>query len=118
MEKCNFCSIYHKDKDEEIIFENDYVFVIHPLRPVSKGHILVVTKKHYQNIFDIDNPVLENAISTTKMFSQKILQNYHATGINILHASGKDAQQSIDHFHLHVIPRYSNDGLDLWIKEI
>lgn len=118
MEKCNFCSIYNKEKQEEIIFENEHIFVIKPLYPVSEGHMLVITKIHYQNIFDIDNTVLESAISTAKTLSQKNKEKYYATGINILHASGKDAQQSINHFHLHVIPRYTNDGLDLWIKEI
>jgi histidine triad (HIT) family protein len=43
-----------------------------------------------------------------------LMAKHEATGINLLHATGKDAQQSIFHFHLHVVPRYPQDGLDLW----
>ena len=46
--------------------------------------------------------------------AMKMKSNLNCTGVNLLHAAGKDAQQSVFHFHLHVIPRYNNDGLDLW----
>lgn len=55
-------------------------------------------------------------MAVSKELSQKYQMEFDATGINILHASGKDAQQSVFHFHIHIVPRYPNDGLDLWIK--
>ena len=53
-------------------------------------------------------------MSTIKKISNKLKDNWDVQGINLLHASGKVAQQSISHFHIHLIPRFENDGVDAW----
>jgi len=59
---------------------------------------------------------LHHIVDTIKTISQKLKEKFNAEGINILHASGKVAQQSCFHFHFHLIPRYKDDGLDTWPK--
>jgi len=117
MNQCIFCKIINKTAPAQIIFESDLILALVPLHPISKGHTLVIPKQHYENIFDVDDLVLRELISVTKELSKKLAQDNNATGVNILNASGKDAQQSVFHFHFHIVPRYPHDGLDMWIKQ-
>jgi len=117
MNNCIFCKIIAKEAPSKIIFENGDVLALKPLREVSRGHTLIIPKKHFENIFDIKKDKLEKLIAVSKDLSEKLARENSATGINLLHASGKDAQQSVFHFHLHIVPRYENDGLDLWLRE-
>lgn len=117
MNNCIFCKINNKEAPAKIVFENDDILAFVPKEQVSKGHTLVVPKNHFENIFDIDKTTLEKLIAVSKDLSEQLIKENNATGINLLHASGKDAQQSVFHFHLHVVPRYENDGLDLWLRE-
>jgi histidine triad (HIT) family protein len=68
------------------------------------------------NVFDIETDSLERLAGIAQKLSKEIVETHRATGVNLLNASGKDAQQSVFHFHLHIVPRYENDGLDLWFK--
>lgn len=117
MNECIFCKIINKESPSKIVFENDDILAIVPKGKISKGHTLVIPKNHFENIFDIDKDVLEKLIVVSKDLSETLAKENNATGINLLHASGKDAQQSVFHFHLHIVPRYENDGLDLWLRE-
>lgn len=117
MENCIFCKIINKEAPAKIVFENDEILALVPKGEISKGHTLVIPKKHFENIFDIDKTTLQKLIATSKDLSEQLAKENNATGINLLHASGKDAQQSVFHFHLHIVPRYENDGLDLWLRE-
>ena len=116
MTDCVFCKIVNKTLKSNVYFEDDDFLVFKPIEPVAKGHLLVIPKTHYENIFDIEEATLGKLIVLAKEIGTNIVKSNHATGINILHASGKDAQQSVMHFHIHLVPRYPNDGLDLWIK--
>ena len=117
MKDCVFCKIINKELPSKNVFEDKDVIAFETIQPVSKGHVLVVPKKHFENIFDIDKEVLQKLITVTKNLSEKLKIENKATGVNLLNASGKDAQQSVFHFHLHIVPRYKNDGLDLWFRE-
>jgi histidine triad (HIT) family protein len=97
------------------IIETPTVLGFVPIEEASPGHTVLVPKTHFGNIFEIDNSTLEEIITLTKSLAQSMLEKLGATGINLLHASGRDAQQSIMHFHIHLVPRYPNDGLDLWL---
>lgn len=116
MKDCIFCKIARKESPATIVFETADTLAFTPLEIVSRGHTLLIPKKHFENIFAIDEKIFKDISVSAKQLSLILKDQYQATGINILHASGKDAQQSVFHFHIHLIPRYHNDGLDLWIK--
>jgi histidine triad (HIT) family protein len=114
--KCIFCKIINKEANAEIVFEDQISVAFAPLKPVAEGHLLLVPKTHFENILDIDDKILKEIVITSKKISSDTMKENKATGVNILHASGKDAQQSVLHFHLHIVPRRPDDGLDLWLK--
>ena len=116
MTECSFCKIIAGKLPSNKIYENENVLAFAPLKDtiISKGHMLVIPKKHYENIYDIPKDELHHIIDVVKIISQKLKEKFNAEGINILHASGKVAQQSCFHFHIHLIPRYKGDGLDTW----
>ena len=116
MVDCAFCKIVCREAPATIIFESASSLGIVPLEPVAKGHALLIPKEHFENIFDIGKSDLEQLAVDAKSLSRELAAEKHATGINLLHASGKDAQQSVPHFHFHIVPRYPDDDLDLWIK--
>ena len=116
MQNCIFCKIIEKEAKANILLENGTCSVFTPINPIAKGHVLIIPKIHFKDIFDIDEKILSALAVTAKKFAHDIVKEHRATGINLLHASGKDAQQSIFHFHFHLVPRYPNDELDLWLR--
>jgi len=116
MVKCLFCQIAANKIKSFKIYEDDKVICILDANPISKGHSLIIPKKHFKNIFDIDDVALKQIIIAAKKVSKILKTKLRADGVNILHASGKAAQQSVFHFHLHLVPRYKNDKLCAWPK--
>ncbi len=114
MKDCIFCKICKKELDSKILFEDDLVIAIMDINPCVDGHSLVIPKNHHENIFETPNEILERVNVVSKKIAHLLKDKLECTGFNILNASGKDAQQSIFHLHYHLIPRYKNDGMDLW----
>jgi histidine triad (HIT) family protein len=114
MDNCIFCPIVARQLKAKIIYEDERVISFVPANAVSVGHTLIAPKSHYENLADITVESLNDVMRVAKSIGMDLLSKNGATGINLLHATGKDAQQSVFHFHLHVVPRYPEDGLDLW----
>ena len=116
MENCIFCKIVKGKIPANKIYENEKVLAFLDISPVSKGHILIIPKKHFENIYEIEDGYLKEIISLAKIIAESLKKSLNTSGINILHASGKNAQQSVFHFHIHLVPRYKDDKLDIWPK--
>ncbi|PSG99193.1 MAG: histidine triad nucleotide-binding protein [Nanohaloarchaea archaeon SW_7_43_1] len=114
--ECVFCKIVEENDPEKVIYQNETVAVFPPLKSdiLAKGHLLVIPKEHHRDIFDLPEDTLTELTLTAKKVAETLEQESSITGFNILHASGKSAQQSVNHFHLHLVPRRDSDGLDLW----
>ena len=113
MDNCIFCKIIAGDIPSATIFENDEFKVILDRFPATKGHVLVLPKEHFANIFEID-PELGGRLFTLAIRIAGIVKK--ATGVenmNILQNNGALAGQTVDHFHLHIIPRYEEDGVNI-----
>lgn len=117
MNNCVFCQIINDQLPKTVIYEDDVVLAITPKEEVSPGHTLLIPKTHAENIFDIDPATFTHFSQVLKDLSIQLVKDNRATGINILNANGEDAQQSVMHLHFHLVPRYPNDGLDMWIKQ-
>jgi histidine triad (HIT) family protein len=110
---CLFCKIAKGEIPAVKIFESDKIFVFLDINPLTEGHCLVIPKNHFENVFDIEKDILKEIISVAKDIAQNAKRNLGATGVQLVNSSGKDAEQSVMHFHLHVIPRYEDDGLEM-----
>lgn len=111
---CVFCQIVEHKAPAEVIYEDDDVICFFPIEAEAYGHILVVPKKHYENIYDIPSDELLSLMNVIKFLSVELKKKFCFEGINILHASGKEAGQSVFHFHFHLLPRQENDNIDAW----
>jgi len=108
---CLFCKIVKGEIPSKKVYEDENVIAFLDINPASKGHTLVVPKKHCLNIFDIDEEVLKNVITAVKKVATMIKEKLSADGINILQNNGQRAGQIVEHFHFHIIPRYKDDKI-------
>ena len=110
MTECIFCRIVKGTAPCTKVYEDKNTLAFLDIDPMTKGHTLVVSKNHFDDIRDIDESSISSAILTAKKIARKVLEE-GANGVNIMHASGAVAGQSVSHFHLHVIPRYEKDEI-------
>lgn len=109
---CIFCKIAKGKIPSFKVYESNNVLSFLDINPLTKGHCLVIPKEHFENIFYIDKNILEEVISVGKIVSEKINKNLNSDGIRLSQSNGKVAGQEVMHFHLHIIPRYKDDGID------
>jgi len=80
------------------------------INPLTRGHCLVLTKSHAPTIWDADVADLQAAVATAKRVAEALKATVQPDGLNMLQANGAAAFQSVFHYHLHLIPRWNNDG--------
>ncbi len=113
MKDCIFCKIISGKEKSWKVYENDLVVAFFDIFPEALGHILIVPKKHFQDIFDIEDEYLERIASVSKKIAIALKKSLGIKDINLIHGTGKNAQQDIFHFHLHVWPRSKKDRIQL-----
>lgn len=111
---CLFCRIVAGEIPSYSILETETMIAFLDIFPTSPGHTLVVPKTHTPTMMETDDALLADWIQTTKRVAQVIKTATQADGINIMQNNGEAAGQVIHHLHMHVIPRYLNDGLKHW----
>ena len=107
---CVFCKILDGQIPSMKVYEDDRTLVFMDINPLNAGHCLVVTRPHAPTIWDADVDDLQAAIATAKTVAVALREAVKPDGLNILQANGAAAFQSVPHFHLHLIPRWNNDG--------
>ncbi len=116
MENCIFCKIVNGQAPSMKVYEDEYTLAFMDIAADVDGHICVIPKAHCESILDCDCETLSHLMNTVKKISEHLTKNCGYGGVNLLNASGKAADQSVPHFHIHIIPRKENDGLDTWPK--
>ena len=116
MSECIFCGIAARTAPARIVHENSDVICFLPVRLEVFGHTLIVPKRHYQDLFDIPADALAAVGEAGRELANAYRGTLGATGANLLHASGADAEQSVFHFHVHLMPRFPGDGFSTWPK--
>ncbi len=114
MQDCIFCKIVKGEAPSQKVYETEKILAFLSIGPVNEGHTLVIPKEHYENIFDIPEPLLNEAMSAVKKISPAVMKATDAHGIVVSQNNHAPAGQAVFHFHFHIIPRYSHDGLRLW----
>ena len=107
MDNCLFCKIIKKEIPSEIIYEDDEIFVFLDINPTTNGDTLVIPKKHYKDIFEVPESLLNHMMDTYKNLYKIYKEKLKCDGLSL--TTNLDYGQEIKHFHMHFIPRYKND---------
>lgn len=109
MENCLFCKIINNEIPSYTLYEDDLVKVFLDINPKSNGHSLIIPKKHYLDLDDIDQETLNHILCISKKIKMLIQERLNPDGITLIQNNG--SAQEIKHYHLHIIPVYDNDKL-------
>lgn len=110
---CIFCAIVAGDQPAHLVDEDEHTIAFLDILPWTRGHALVVPRRHSRNLYDIDDDDLCAAGSAAKRLAGRMRERLECEGINLLNSSEPAANQEVFHFHIHVMPRWSSDGLRL-----
>lgn len=108
---CIFCRLVEKDLPSYIIYEDELFMVFLDVSQATPGHTLVVTKKHVANILALDDELANKILPVVTKITKAIAKAFNTKDFNIINNCGAIAGQTVDHFHIHIIPRYDDDGL-------
>lgn len=113
---CVFCKIVKGDIPSFKVYEDEHTLVFMDIAKDVDGHMVAIPKKHVKCILDCDAETLGYLMATVKRVSDHCIDDCGYDGVNLLNASDESAGQSVPHFHIHIIPRKSGDGIDAWPK--
>ncbi len=108
---CVFCKIVAGQIPCFRLFEDDATIAFMDINPASQGHALVVAKGHWPTIFDIPGEIVGRVAATAQRVANAERMALSPDGVNLIQANGPGAAQSVPHFHIHVLPRWTGDGL-------
>ena len=115
MDNCIFCKIANGSINSNTIYEDDLVRVFMDANPVSVGHLLIVPKKHYENILDMPNELLMHEQVVARDMLKLLKDKLNIDGLTL--TQNNLYGQEVKHYHLHLIPRYVNDNIEFQHKD-
>lgn len=110
---CIFCKIAGGEIPSSTLYEDEMVRVILDISPASKGHALILPKEHYANFYEISDEMASHVIKTAKKMAKKMQKELGVEGLNVLQNNGELAGQTVFHYHMHLIPRYQGDKVNM-----
>lgn len=115
-ENCIFCKLANGEIPTATLYEDEDFRVILDASPAAKGHALIIPKEHYANLYELDDELAAKALVLAKKMITKLTDVLGCDGYNIVQNNGEAAGQTVYHFHLHMIPRYKDDGVGIGWK--
>lgn len=109
-DNCIFCKLAAGDIPTNTVYEDDTFRVIMDANPATKGHSLIIPKDHFANLYEMDEEVAAKAMKLAKKMAVHMKEKLNCDGFNLLQNNEETAGQTVFHFHMHLIPRYLNDG--------
>lgn len=110
---CIFCKLANGEIPTNALYEDDIVKVIFDANPAAKGHVLILPKEHFDNIYELDDDTAEHVFKVATKISKAYKKALDFDGLNIVQNNGKVAGQTVFHFHMHLIPRYKGDQVGI-----
>jgi histidine triad (HIT) family protein len=117
MDGCVFCLIAQKKVSAYIVYEDEQTIAFLDRNPLTRGHTVVIPKKHCNNILDSDEQTIADVGAAAKNVANMLKKSFCAGGINLISSAEKEAGQDVFHFHMHVIPRYSPSELGISVSQ-
>jgi histidine triad (HIT) family protein len=115
-EDCIFCKIVAGELPSETVQEDQHTVAFMDINPWTRGHALVIPRNHSPNIYEVGDEDLRHTAIAAKQLAVRVKERLRCDGVNVLNASEPAAWQSVFHFHMHVIPRYDDDPLELPVR--
>lgn len=115
-ENCIFCKLANGEILTATLYEDDDFRVILDASPAAKGHALIIPKEHYANLYELSDELAAKVLVLAKKMITRLTDLLGCDGYNIVQNNGEAAGQTVFHFHLHMIPRYKDDGVGLGWK--
>jgi histidine triad (HIT) family protein len=110
---CIFCKVLEGEIPAQIVDEDEHTVALLDINPWTRGHAVVIPRRHARDLLEISDGELANVASAAKRLAARMRERLGCDGINLLNSTGQAAWQTIFHFHVHVIPRYEDDPLQL-----
>lgn len=114
MADCIFCKIVNKELPSYKVYEDAEYYAFLDIFPVNHGHVLLIPKAHYQDILHTPPEVAEHLIRLAQKIAPAVLKAMKSEGFNLSMNTGAVAGQAVFHTHVHIMPRFEDDGLRLW----
>lgn len=108
-----FLKIINREIPANIVYEDEFVIAFLDISQLTKGHTLVVPKKRYENIFELNDKIAAHLSKAVINIAKALKKAFQPDGLNIVNNNGKAAGQEVFHYHVHLIPRYSGDDFIL-----
>ena len=113
MSDCVFCRIVARRIPATVVHEDEHTLAFMDLGHVNPGHVLVAVKAHVENIFGLDARQASAVATTASRIARAIRDAFAPHGLSVYQANGKAAGQTVFHYHVHLVPRYEDDGMAL-----
>lgn len=107
---CIFCKIANGEIPSRTLYEDEDFRVILDLGPASKGHALILPKEHYANLYELPDKTAGEVMKLARKMAVQMTERLGCEGFNLVQNNGELAGQTVFHFHMHLIPRYQDDG--------
>ena len=113
---CIFCKLANGEIPSKTIYEDDDFRVILDLGPATRGHALILPKDHFANLYELPDETAGKVMQLAKKMAAHMTEKLGCDGFNLVQNNGSTAGQTVFHFHLHLIPRYEDDGQEIGWK--
>ena len=113
---CIFCKVIAGEIPGEVVDSDDRTVTVMDINPATRGHVVVIPREHSENLLSVSEDDLAATMGAVRRITERMQETLEPDGFNVLNNMGRAAWQSIFHFHVHVIPRYQEDPLQLpWV---
>ena len=109
-DNCIFCKIANGEIPSKTLYEDRNFRVIQDLGPATKGHALILPREHAENLYDLPRESASEVMVLAQKMAATLVEKLRCDGLNLVQNNGEAAGQTVRHFHLHLIPRYVDDG--------
>jgi histidine triad (HIT) family protein len=113
MTECVFCRIVAGQIPATVVFEDEHTLAFMDIGQVNPGHVLVAVKKHAENLYALDDAQAGAVLRAAAKIARAIRDAFKPEGLSVYQANGKAAGQTVFHYHVHLVPRYAGDGMEL-----
>ena len=114
MDNCIFCRIIRGEIPSKTVFENEHFKVMLDIGPASRGHVLILPKEHYNDLFELPEELAAEVLPLAQKIAAAVKKAFQPAGVKLVQNNGAMAGQTVMHFHLHIIPCYDGTEVGEW----